>query len=66
MGFKTWADSKIKRFDLVDIQFLKTAIFLFALPVGAYFSAQILPYWWVFIILSVLAGMKIWYKMFKK
>ncbi len=58
MGFKTWSDSKIKNINWVDVQLIKLAAFCFALPIGAYLSVWILPYWWVFILLAALAAIK--------
>jgi len=58
MSFKAWGDSRVKNLGLVDIQLTKLAAFSFALPIGAYFASQILPYWWIFIVISFLAAAK--------
>lgn len=66
MGIFSWANSKIKKIDWLDVKLIKWGMFCLGLPVGAYFSKDILPYWWVFIALCVLAHIRPWYKVFKK
>ncbi len=66
MGFGEWADSKVKNLSLVDVQLIKLAVFCFGLPIGAYFSVWILPYWWAFVLLGALAAAKPVYKALKK
>lgn len=66
MSIFAWVNSKIKRFDWLDIKLLKIGAFCLGLPVGAYFSEKILPYWWAFIILALLFHVRSWYKSFRK
>jgi len=58
MSFGTWADSKVKNLGWVDVQLIKLSVFCIGLPIGAYFSVWILPYWWVFILLALLAAIE--------
>ncbi len=51
-------DSMTRRLGWRDVQLIKAAVFLITLPIGAYLSQYILPYWWVFIVLGVLASVK--------
>ena len=48
----------VKRMTWVDVQLIKLSVFCVGLPVGAYLSVWILPYWWAFIILAILAAIK--------
>ena len=68
MGFGTWADSKIKvkKLGILDIQLIKLSALCFGLTIGAYFSTWILPYWWVFIILAIVAAIRPVYKALRK
>lgn len=48
----------VKRMGWVDVQFIKASVFFITLPIGAYLSVWILPYWWAFIMLGILAAIK--------
>ena len=67
MGYLKWANNKIKgEMDYYDIKLLKIMAFCIGIPVGAFFSNIVLPYWWVFILVSVLAHLRPWYHAFKR
>lgn len=51
-------DNMVRRLGWKDIQLIKASVFLIALPIGAYLSPHILPYWWAFIVLGILAAIK--------
>ncbi len=51
-------DEMVKRMTWVDMQLVKLSVFCIGLPVGAYLSVWILPYWWAFIFLAILAAIK--------
>ncbi|MEK6923421.1 MAG: hypothetical protein AABW84_01875 [Nanoarchaeota archaeon] len=61
-----WMNSRIKKFDWIDIKLIKIAALVMGLPIGAYFAAKILPYWWVFVIAAILIGIRPHYKLFTK
>jgi len=48
----------VKRLGWKDMQLVKASAFLFGLPIGAYFSQHILPYWGVFVVLAIVAAIK--------
>ena len=66
MSFITWTDSKMKKIGWIDMKLVQFSAFCLGLLIGAYFSASILPYWWFFILLAVLAAIKPAYKVFGK
>jgi hypothetical protein len=68
MGFGTWADSKIKvkKLGILDIQLIKLSALCFGLTIGACLSVWILPYWWIFILLAIMAAIKPIYKAIRK
>jgi hypothetical protein len=63
--FKIWYEKRLRRLDIWDMALIKTAIGMFALVIGAYFSEDILQYWYVFIIIMILAMIKPYYKVLK-
>ncbi len=66
-GYLRWANRKIKEeLDYFDIKLLKIMAFCIGVPVGAYFAKWVLPYWWVFILLSILAHLRPWVHAFRK
>ncbi len=54
MGWHEWLDYKVTKLDFIDVRLIKAAAFCFGLPVGAYFHIQVMPYWWVFIVLGLV------------
>lgn len=66
MSIFTWVTSKIRKLDWLDIKLLKIGAFCLGLPLGAYFSEWILPYWWVFVVLALLFHVRTLYKSFRK
>ena len=67
MGYFAWANKKIREeLDYTDVKMLKIMAFCVGVPVGAYFSKWVLPYWWVFIILSVVFHLRPWYHALRK
>ncbi|MDD5650515.1 MAG: hypothetical protein PHF86_08885 [Candidatus Nanoarchaeia archaeon] len=63
--FVNWYNKRLKRLDIWDMALIKTAVGMFALVIGAYFSKDILQYWYVFIIIMILAMIKPYYKALK-
>ena len=59
-------DEMVKRLGWRDMQCIKTSVFLIALPIGAYFSQYILPYWPIFVVLGILVALKPLKKSFGK
>jgi hypothetical protein len=51
-------DKKVKKMGWKEIQLIKLATFLITLPIGAYFASWILPYWWLFILVGIIAALK--------
>lgn len=58
MSFKKFTNIRMKRLGWSDVQLIKLSALCIGLPLGAYFSVWILPYWWAFIILAILAAIK--------
>ena len=48
----------VKRLSWKDMQLIKASVFLITLPIGACLYQYILPYWWVFIVLGIMAAIK--------
>ena len=56
---------RIKKLGFADVQLIKLSAFCLGLAIGAYLAVWILPYWWVFILIAVLAALKPAYKALK-
>lgn len=55
MNFKDWCDKRMHNLTLFDFGLIKLALVLFGIIIGAYASAAVLTYIWVFVILFVVS-----------
>lgn len=60
-----WYENKLKKIRFWDMQAVKLSTGMFALVVGAFLADYIKPYWYVFIVIMILAMAKVLYKVFK-
>ena len=65
MGYKTWADSKVKKMSWVDLKFIKLSVFFFALLVAKLWSPILSLEWYWYALIFVLAVLKPAYKMLR-
>lgn len=63
--FINWYNKKLKKLNIWDVALIKISVGMFALVLGAYFAKDILQYWYVFIIIMVLAMIKLYSKVLK-
>lgn len=67
MGFyTTWANSKIKKMNWVDIKLVKWSVFFFALLIAKLWSPLLSLDWYWYALIAILAAIKPTYKMLKK
>ena len=65
MAFFDWYNKRLKKLDMWDMLLIKASVGMFALVIGAFFAEDIKPYWWVFIIIMLLAMIRPYYKTLK-
>jgi len=58
MVYKKWANPRVRKLNLCDIQLIKLSAFCFGLVIGAYLAVWLVPYWWLLILVAVLAAIK--------
>ncbi len=66
MSFISWVDSQIKKFNWVDIQFIKIAVFGFTLLIAKLWSPLLSLEWYWYALIFVLATIKLIFKVFGK
>jgi hypothetical protein len=64
MSLFAWAEKAISGFNIWDIAIFKTYLFSLGIIVGAYISDFVKKKVWIFIIIVVLSGAWLVYKMF--
>ncbi len=66
MIITSWADSQIKKFNWVDIQFIKIAVFGFTLLLAKIWIPLLSLDWYWYALIFVLAMTKLFFKVFGK
>ena len=66
MNLWTWADSRIRKFHLIDVQFLKLSVAAFVLMIAKLWSPLLSLDWYWYALIAVFAGIKPVYKVFGK
>jgi adenine specific DNA methylase Mod len=66
MGITSWANLQIKKFNWVDIQLIKIAVFGFTLLLAKLWSPLLSMAWYWYALIFVLATMKLFLKVFRK
>ena len=66
MGIIFWADLQIKKFNWADIQFIKIAVFGFTLLLAKLWSPLLSLDWYWYVLIFVLAMIKLLFKVFGK
>ncbi len=66
MSITSWADLQIKKFNWVDIQFIKIAVFGFTLLLAKLWSPLLSLDWYWYALILVLAMTKLFFKVFGK
>ena len=66
MSFGTWADSRIRKYHLIDIQLLKLSVAGFVLMIAKLWSPLLSLDWYWYALIAVLAGIKPVYRAFGK
>ena len=66
MNIVSWTDSQIKKFNWVDIQFIKIAVFGFTLLLAKLWSPLLSLDWHWYALIFVLAATRLLFKVFKK
>ncbi len=66
MSVTSWADLQIKKFNWVDIQFIKIAVFGFTLLLAKLWSPLLSLDWYWYALIFVLAMLKMLFKVFVK
>jgi len=66
MSITSWADSKIKKFNWLDVQFVKIAVFGFTLLVAKLWSPLLSLDWYWYALIFALATLKLFCKVFSK
>ncbi len=66
MSITSWADLQIKKFNWVDIQFIKIAVFGFTLLLAKLWSPLLSLEWHWYALILVLAVIKLLFKVFGK
>ena len=65
MSIFSWADSRIKRFNIWDIGALKFVLLIFGLIVGAYFPEWVRCNQWWLIALAVILYVYLLFRLFR-
>ena len=66
MNFTSWMNSKIKKFDWLDIQFIKISVFGFTLLVAKIWSPLLDLDWYWYALIFILATVKLSFKAFRR
>ncbi|MDI6840615.1 MAG: hypothetical protein QMD71_07200 [bacterium] len=66
MSFRTWADSKIKRCNWIDVQFIKLSVVSCILMIAKLWKPLLSLDWYWYAIISVLSAIKPVHKALRK
>ena len=66
MNFRAWSDSKIKKFNWIDIQFIKLSVAGIILTLAKLWKPLLSLDWYWYAIIGVLAAIKPAYKILVK
>ena len=64
MNLFTWAEGKVRKFNIWDIAVLKTYLFFLGMIVGAYFAQFVQTNIYVFAVVVILSLIWLLYRMF--
>ncbi|MCK4256354.1 hypothetical protein KAX35_05670 [candidate division WOR-3 bacterium] len=66
MSFKTWADSKVKRFSWIDLKLVQISAICCFLMIAKLWKPLLRLDWYWYAVIAVLAGIKPVYNAFRK
>ena len=66
MSFVTWADSKVKKFNSIDVGLIKLSVVGFVLMIAKLWEPLLSLDWYWYAVIAVLAAIKPAYKLFSK
>ncbi len=66
MSFKTWADSKVKRFSWIDLKLVQISAICCSLMIAKLWKPLLRLDWYWYAVIAVLAGIKPVYNALRK